>query len=422
MFELKSKEFMKKNINFFILLDKEFVYKENADYYVQEISGKIQAYAEIIKKNENKKYIITKIYVEEAQRYKNIGTKLIKFIKKNLTERGCKILATEIFCENKFFEKLGFKYENNELVYNKIANSKKRYYANKKVILFSIIGNIILATSKIWAGIAGKSRALLSDGINSFSDIGTSTGMLIGNYYSNIPEDEEHPYGHEKIETIIANIMGIIMILTAFELGRGSIELLYSYTMKKEISAIPILNAAYWGIFSAIVKFFMYFYKIKIGKETKNYALIADAKDSRNDVFTSIGAVIGIILSVYVNPIFDIIMSIPISLIILREGIGIIFENAEIILEKQNTELLLRVEKYIYENSIIKNVHEMKMRNSGHKIFLTFHIRVPGNMQVSKAHEIADFLEDSISVEFEEITEVLIHIDPIIEHEDNSVI
>ncbi|MGL5578904.1 MAG: cation diffusion facilitator family transporter, partial [Fusobacteriaceae bacterium] len=175
------------------------------------------------------------------------------------------------------------------------------------------------------------------------------------------------------------------------------------------------MSTIYWGIFSAIVKYFMYYYKIKVGKNTGNSALIADAKDSRNDIFTSLGAVLGIILAIYVNPLFDLLLSLPIALVIMKEGISVIFENAHIIMDKQDKEFLQKIEEYIYKSSDIKNVHEIQMRSSGDKIFLNMDIRVPGDMSVDEAHALADTLENSILIEFPEVKEVLIHVDPIIE-------
>ncbi|MGL5100014.1 MAG: cation diffusion facilitator family transporter, partial [Fusobacteriaceae bacterium] len=144
-------------------------------------------------------------------------------------------------------------------------------------------------------------------------------------------------------------------------------------------------------------------------------ALIADAKDSKNDIFTSLGAVLGIVLAIYVNPIFDLILSLPIALIIMKEGMSIIFENAHIIMDKQDKDFLQEIEEYIYRNTEIKNVHEIQMRSSGDKIFLNMDIRVPGNITVEEAHTLADVLKNSILIEFPEVKEVLIHVDPIIE-------
>lgn len=415
MFRVKDSKYIQENEARFKALDSEFKIRSDREYFVDSEGEEIISYAEVEVDRKNESFIVHRIFVALKERHKSHGKKIINYLEKKLKKFSCEKIIYP-YSENRiFFEKVGFKPEGEILVYNQIQLRKKRQRENNRVIIFSILGNIVLAFTKIVWGIKGKSRALLSDGINSLSDVGTSTGMLVGVHYSNMPPDEEHPYGHEKIESIIANILGIFMILTAFELLRGTVDLLWSYYKNGGESAIPAMSTIFWGVFSGIVKCFMYYYKVKVGRDTGNSALIADAKDSRNDIFTSFGAVLGILLAIYVNPLFDLLLSLPIALVIMREGISVIFENAHIILDKQDKEFLQGVEEYIYKNSDIKNVHEIQMRSSGDKIFLNMDIRVPGDMSVDEAHTLADSLENSILIEFPEVKEVLIHVDPVIE-------
>ncbi|MGL5233024.1 MAG: GNAT family N-acetyltransferase [Fusobacteriaceae bacterium] len=413
MYQIVSNEFIQKNLNKFQELDEKFFYNQDSQYCIMLSSEKILGYVELIINSENSKNCeIKRIYIEDSMRYKSNGTKFIKYIEKHLTDIGCEILISKRLDLAKFFEKAGFKKQNDILLYDKILERKKRYSQNRNIIGLSIVGNIILAFTKITFGLSGGSRALFSDGINSLSDVATSIGMFVGVHYSNQPADEAHPYGHERIESVVANVLGIFMILTAFELGKGSLELLYSVYIQHQDYKIPVLNTIYWGLLSAVIKYGMYYYKLKIGKKTSNHALIADAKDSRNDIFTSLGAVVGILLAIYVNPIFDIVLSIPVAVLIFKEGISVIFENANLILDTQDKEFIKNVEEFIYKSTDIVNVHNIQMRTSGDKCFLNLHIRVPKEMSVEHAHFIGDELEQSLYEEFENISEVLIHVEP----------
>ncbi|MGL5099803.1 MAG: GNAT family N-acetyltransferase, partial [Fusobacteriaceae bacterium] len=291
MFKLEESRNILENEEKLKTLDSKFTFKHKREYFVDLEGEEIISYAEIEINKEEKSFIIHRIFVSSGERHKSHGKKMVNFLEKKLKKYKCEKIIYPYFENRVFFEKVGFKPEGEILVYNQIQLRKKRQQENNKVIIFSILGNTVLAITKIIWGIKGKSRALLSDGINSLSDIGTSTGILIGVHYSNMPADEEHPYGHERIESIVANILGIFMILTAFELLRGTVDLLWSYYKDGGNSNIPQINTIIWGIFSAIVKYFMYNYKMKIGKDTGNSALIADAKDSKNDIFTSLGAV-----------------------------------------------------------------------------------------------------------------------------------
>ncbi len=439
-----------------------------------------------------------------------------------------------------FLRKFGFKEIKGKFLIETVEkDSRKKEGAF--VALGSVFLNIFLAGIKIFGGIKGKSNALVADGFNSLSDvvssaaillgihfsnmpededhpyghekiesiigimvglfvvitafeIGSSAAILLGIHFSNMPEDEDHPYGHEKIESIIGIMVGLFVVITAFEIGRGAVTDL----LKGVPKTMPSFSTIYLALISAAVKYGMYFYKMKVGKATKNVALIADArdsksdvfsslgviigillsiyvspifdtvvslivaatknvaliadardsksdvfsslgviigillsiyvspifdtvvslivaalilKDSKSDVFSSLGVIIGILLSIYVSPIFDTVVSLIVAALILKEGLSTIFETSNIILDKQEEDFIKEIEEYIYNNTDIKNVHEIYMRRSGDKIFLSFHIRLDKNTTVYKAHHISDALEQSIMMDFKEVKEVMIHID-----------
>ncbi|WP_297433717.1 GNAT family N-acetyltransferase [uncultured Cetobacterium sp.] len=386
-------------------LDKKFSLDKEGLYYTIENKNEIIAYI-LLEKNENN-YELKRIFVKKDERFKSYGTKLLLFIINKKIKKGNLIVGKDNSISD-FLIKIGFKKkEDGEFVIEDVENKDFRKKEGQKTVIASIFWNIILATTKIGFGYVGKSRALLADGFNSLSDVVTSSGILLGIHFSNIPEDESHPFGHEKIESVIGVIMGIFMILTAFELGKGGIEILFSGEKRE----VPEMLTVYFALFSSVVKYFMYKQKIRVGLETENSALIADAKDSRNDIFASLGVVLGILLSIYVNPIFDLIISILVAVLIFKEGVSVILETTDTILDKQDMEFIEEIKKYIYENTDIKNVHDIMMRKSGDKIFLELHIRVPKDMSVYNAHKISDDLENSIKEDFPLVKNVIIHLD-----------
>ena len=386
-------------------LDKKFSLDKEGLYYTIDNKNEIIAYI-LLEKNENN-YELKRIFVKKDERFKSYGTKLLLFIINKKIKKGNLIVGKDNSISD-FLIKIGFKKkEDGEFVIEDVENKDFRKKEGQKTVIASIFWNVILATTKIGFGYIGKSRALLADGFNSLSDVVTSSGILLGIHFSNIPEDESHPFGHEKIESVIGVIMGIFMILTAYELGKGGVEILFSGEKRE----VPEMLTVYFALFSSVVKYFMYKQKIRVGLETENSALIADAKDSRNDIFASLGVVLGILLSIYVNPIFDLIISILVAVLIFKEGVSVILETTDTILDKQDMEFIEEIKKYIYENTDIKNVHDIMMRKSGDKIFLELHIRVPKNMSVYNAHKISDDLENSIKEDFPLVKNVIIHLD-----------
>lgn len=386
-------------------IDSDFIEDINGYYFVIKSQDSLVGY--ILVDEEDRNYVLRRIFVRAGMRYKSYGMKLLKFlINHGIEQKKDKIICRD-FSNQEFFKKNGFKENGDILEIDNIQRETLRMKEGKKVVVSSIFQNLFLAVIKILGGIYGNSRALISDGINSLADVGSSFAILLGIYFSNKPADEEHPYGHEKIESIIGNMLGVFLLLTAFELGKGSIELL----IRGEYSSTPAYTTIIWAGISMVVKFFMYRYKLKVGIATDNSALIADAKDSKSDVYSSGGVILGILLSIWVSPIFDIVVSLIVALLIFKEGVSIIFETSNLILDKQDDEFIKEIEKYLEENDNIKNVHDIFMRKSGDKIFLSMHIRVPKNMTVYEAHNLVDSVREGIVLDFDNVKDVMIHID-----------
>ena len=405
MYKIYTLEELEENFGKMKDIDEDFIEDKDGEYFVIKVQDSLVGY--ILVDEDERCYLIRRIFVRAGMRYKSYGMKLIKFlVNHGIEQKKEKIICID-FSKQDFFKKNGFKENDGVLEIDNIQRETLRMKEGKKVVISSILQNIFLAVIKILGGIYGNSRALVSDGINSLSDVGSSFGILLGIYFSNKPADEEHPYGHEKIESIIGNMLGVFLLLTAFELGKGSVELLIS----GEYTNTPAYTTIIWAGISMVVKFFMYRYKLKVGMATDNSALIADAKDSKSDVYSSGGVIFGILLSIWVSPIFDIILSLMVAVLLRKDGSSIIFETSDLILDKQDEEFIGEIERYLNENENIKNVHDIFMRKSGDKVFLSMHIRVPKEMTVYEAHNMIDSIREGIVLDFENVKDVMIHVD-----------
>lgn len=379
-----------------------------------DITNEVIGYIRFVeKKNE---YSIHNIFIIEAKRYKSFGRNLVKFLINIGRNHNIECMS----CNKKFlfgfFKKLGFSYDSKgkKMILKSIQKRFLREKLSRKIIITSIFQNMFLAIIKIIGGRIGNSNGLLSDGINSLSDVVTSSGILFSIHFSGKPADTEHPYGHEKIESIISIILGIIIVVTGFELGRWTIV---KFIKKEYLTNIPNVKLIIIALISMIVKYYMYMNKLKIGTETDNIALISDARDSKSDVYSSASVILGILFSVYINPIFDIILSLVVSMMILKEGISCLLTTAEVILETQDKDFIKSVEDYIYSNTAITNVHDIIMKKSGANIFLSMDIRLPGDMTLYESHKIADDLTKDLLKNFKNISDVRIHVDYLIKKE-----
>ena len=226
MYKIYTLEELEENFGKMKDIDEDFIEDKDGEYFVIKVQDSLVGY--ILVDEDERCYLIRRIFVRAGMRYKSYGMKLIKFlVNHGIEQKKEKIICID-FSKQDFFKKNGFKENDGVLEIDNIQRETLRMKEGKKVVISSILQNIFLAVIKILGGIYGNSRALVSDGINSLSDVGSSFGILLGIYFSNKPADEEHPYGHEKIESIIGNMLGVFLLLTAFELGKGSVELLIS--------------------------------------------------------------------------------------------------------------------------------------------------------------------------------------------------
>lgn len=409
MYKILDIKQIKENIERYRKLDKDIPIIDNSLYIILSEDNEDIGY--IVAKVFSQKYILEKIFIKKDKRYKSCGMKLLVF----LIQHGIKKKKESIECEKSdiefFLKKASFKKMNNQNLILDIKKERKRKKVGSLVAIKSVFLNIFLAIIKIFGGLYGNSRALVADGINSLSDVFTSFGILLGIYFSNIPSDAEHPYGHEKIESVIGTIMGVIIILTSFEIARKSLGNL----LEKQVDYQINLNIIWFAGISVVVKYRMYLNKMKVGKDTNNIALIADARDSKSDSISSFSVIIGILLSYYISNIFDVLLTILVSILIFKEGVITILETSNSILDKQEEPFIKKIEEYIYRNTNIKNAHDIYMRRYGDKIFLSMHVRLDKNMTVYEAHSLTDSLKESIVMDFEEVKDVMVHIDCLID-------
>ncbi len=201
----------------------------------------------------------------------------------------------------------------------------------KKSILAINIGlaaNTLLAILKTSVGIIGHSPALLADGINSTSDVAYGVVVNIFMRLSGKPADDEHPYGHDRLESIAAVVVGAFVITTAISIFWASINNVYElWSGASDFTGASPL-ALWIALFTVMLKIWLSLWTFRIGRQTNNNVLMALAADHRNDIFSALAATIGIIFGqlgfLWVDPLAGGIVAI----IILFTGIEIIRESA----------------------------------------------------------------------------------------------
>ena len=279
-----------------------------------------------------------------------------------------------------------------------------------KTTYFSIIGNILLALIKGLAGFFGNSYALIADAIESTTDIFSSILVLLGFKYAEKPADENHPYGHGKIEPIITFLIVAFLVISATVIAYESIENIQTpHKVPKAWTLIVLGLIIVWKEIS-------YRIVIKKSNETQSSSLKADAWHHRSDAVTSIMAFIGISIALIFGKGYEtaddwaaLIASGFIlynSYLILRPALG------EIMDEQRYDELLKEIRQKSLEVSGITGTEKCFIRKAGMKFHIDLHAMVDGTISVTKGHDIAHLLKDHLHNEIPNLGHILIHIEP----------
>jgi cation diffusion facilitator family transporter len=275
--------------------------------------------------------------------------------------------------------------------------------------------NIFLTASKFTAGILGNSRALVADAIHSLSDLATDFAILIGSHYWSLPPDEDHPYGHRRIETLVSIAIGLVLASVGALLALEAIE---SLRAQKSSSPAPI--AAVVALVSVIVKECLYRYTLKIGKRIKSSATIANAWHHRSDAISSVPVLIAISVSYFFPNLFflDAVGAILVSIFILQAAFQIAKPGiAEITDKGASREVEAKLLNLAKSVSEVRNVHELRTRYSGGVLYVDLHVVLPPKITLQEAHLIGNKVRDLLLHCDLDVHEALVHLDP---HDDSQ--
>ncbi len=287
----------------------------------------------------------------------------------------------------------------------------------KRVSFITIVLNILLAILKLLAGIISNSSAMISDAVHSFSDVGTTVIAYVGILISNKDEDESHRYGHERIECIASILLSMILFIVGLEIGISGIEAL----IKNNYSKIPGIFAIIAAIASIIIKELMFQYTIIASRKVKSNALKADAWHHRSDSLSSIGALIGIVLSRCGFPYFDKIACIIIAIIICKIAFDIFMDATNKLVDKScDEETLEKIKKLVMKQNGVMGIDDIKTRIFAEKIYVDLEISADGEKTLNETHEIAEKVHDIIEEKFENVKHCMVHVNPYKEEENEK--
>ncbi len=276
-----------------------------------------------------------------------------------------------------------------------------------------MVMNGFLAVIKVIAGILGNSMAIISDAINSISDVLTNIVVIISGKFSRKGMDRDHPYGHEKYESMVSMLLGVAIIVTAFEIGREAISVLYQYFALGTDITQPKLVALIVAGMTIVIKEFMFHFTKKNAKLSHSSALFAQALDHRSDELASFGALLGIGGSMLGYVFLEPIASLVICLFVGRIGFKIIKSGiSQVVDESAPDEIVKEIKDIIRSNKEVLSIDELKTRQFGMKIYVDLEISLDEVLSLQDAHEIAERVHDQIEENMEDVIHCMIHVNP----------
>lgn len=277
-----------------------------------------------------------------------------------------------------------------------------------KVTLIGSAIDLLLGVAKLMVGALINSQALIVDGIHSLSDLFTDGMVLVIAKISHQAPDEDHPYGHERFETLGTVILGGFLVAIAGALVYDSIMRLFSNGEPLENGMIGIAIAA----ISIISKEWIYRFTLKVGNAINSPLLIANAWHSRSDALSSVVVLVGLLGVIAGFPILDLIAALLVAFLIGKIGWDLSWSSIKQLVDTAlPQETVDEIRNEILQVDGVIDAHDLRTRQLGPHVAVDVHVQVDANISVSEGHEIGEWVESRIKEKFPEVTDVVFHID-----------
>lgn len=275
----------------------------------------------------------------------------------------------------------------------------------KRVTLIGAIWDGILGLAKILAGYFSQSQALVADGIHSLSDLITDVFVYFASSNARQGPDEKHPYGHLRFETVTTVFLGVVLVIVAVGIAYESVDNQKQaqftwYGMTALLLTIGIKEA-------------IFHYTKKAGEEISSKLLIANAWHSRSDALSSVAVLAGLIGVYFGYGWADMLASIVVALLIGKMALSMIWDSlSELVDSAPDPKLIAQIKETADSLKNVMAPHDVRARSMAGKIYLDMHIYVPNHASVSEGHFLGELVSYTIRKAHPQVVDVLVHIDP----------
>lgn len=304
-----------------------------------------------------------------------------------------------------------------------IEQFEKRYKKNSDIrtafgIFAGIIGllsNLLLFVSKFLIGLVSGSVSIMADAMNNLSDTVSSVLTLVGFYISGKPADKEHPYGHERFEYISGMFVSLLITFVGFQFFMTSIDRIKE---PQSIKVTPLILIVL--LLSILIKVWQSVFYQRVAKKIDSNTLIAAAKDSLNDVYTTIAVLISATIEGLTGLKIDGFVGLLIACYIIFSGLQLIREFInELMGIRPDQEAIDEMKRSLSSVPTIVGYHDLLIHQYGpNKTFASVHIEIDDRWDLTQAHEVIDAIEKQFKTQLG--VDLVCHIDPVNLHDQRQ--
>ncbi len=284
-----------------------------------------------------------------------------------------------------------------------------RYRDIRKVTLVGAVVDLVLGVAKIVVGVVASSQALIADGIHSLSDLATDFLVLFAAKHAHRQADDEHPYGHGRIETVATVVLGVSLVAVAVGISYDAVRRL----MAPELLLHPGWLALLVAVISVFSKELIYQYTARAARRLRSKMLHANAWHSRSDAISSIIVVIGVIATMLGYPSFDALAAVAVALMVARIGWDLLWKSLQELIDTAlDPERVEAIRETIMAVDGVRTCHMLRTRHSGSDALVDVHILVDAALSVSEGHQIGEAVRWRLIKTIDDVSDVTVHIDP----------
>jgi cation diffusion facilitator family transporter len=286
-------------------------------------------------------------------------------------------------------------------------DTEERFQKIRRVLIYILILNWGVAAAKLYYGWVTRSASMKADGFHSFSDGASNLIGLLGIWVASRPIDQSHPYGHKKYETLTSiGISALLFLVCLNVVKEGIFRFLHPVIPQVSVKSFVVMGV------TLAINIGVMIYESRRGKALGSDILVSDALHTRADIFTSSSVIITLIGTKLGYPILDPIATLIIAFFIGYAAVDILKESSRVLSDGVaiRTE---EIEKVVLSIKGVKECHKVRSRGRPDDIHIDLHVLVNPDMDIHKAHHLSYAIENKIKRDFQGVTDVVVHMEPL---------